>query len=341
MKMKNNNKTSFFTNVKDSICSFEKYPEMATKPATTIYKYFIQLIAILTVVITIFSVYDISKKLKTTLGVLVNDIPEFTIENNELKTSDDKETVVQKSDTLFNLIIVDSNEIDEQKEENYNEYLKNNKVGIALLKDKVKISVGYTIAEYSYENIVSVYNINSKQQILDYFNTKNVIMMYVAMFIMLFIYLYCAYLFSSFMDALILGAIGYVTALILKLRIRFTAMIKIAIYALTLPILLNLIYIVVNNLTGIEVKYFAAMYMGIAYIYIITAILMLKADLIKRQDELSKIIEEQENVKRELERKEEEKRQEEEEQRRQEQRKKEKKEKEDDEDEGEPQGENA
>ena len=40
--MKNNNKTSFFTNVKDSICSFEKYPEMATKPATTIYKYFIQ-----------------------------------------------------------------------------------------------------------------------------------------------------------------------------------------------------------------------------------------------------------------------------------------------------------
>ena len=83
------------------------------------------------------------------------------------------------------------------------------------------------------------------------------------------------------------------------------------------------------------------MYMGIAYIYIITAILMLKADLIKRQDELSKIIEEQENVKRELERKEEEKRQEEEEQRRQEQRKKEKKEKEDDEEEGEPQGENA
>lgn len=340
MKMENNNKTSFFTNVKDSICSFEKYPEMATKPATTIYKYLIQLIAILTIIVTIFSVYDISKKLKTTLEILENDIPNFTIENNELSASGE-EVIVQNGEALFSIIIVDSNDIDEQKEEKYNEYLKNNKVGIALLKDKVKISIGYSIAEYSYENITSVYNFNSKQQILDYFNTKNVIMMHIAIFIMIFVYMYCAYLVSSFMDAVILGAIGYVTALILKLRIRFTAMIKIAIHALTLPILLNLAYIILNNLTGIEVKYFAAMYMGIAYIYIITAILMIKADLIKRQDELSKIVEEQENVKRELERKEEEKRQAEEEQKRQEQKKKEEKEKEDDEEEGEPQGENA
>lgn len=339
--MKKNKKISFWTYLKECICDFEKYPEMATRPATTIYKYFLKLIAIIAVIATIVSVYDISKKINTTLEILEHDIPEFTIEDNHINMSNEEEIIIENNDSLFNFILVDVNELDEPLQKKYDEHLKNNELGIAILKDKIEISIGSSLAEYSYENIQKVYNINNKEQILEYFN-QNSTMLYVITFIMLFVYLYCAYIISTFMDAVILGALGYVTALILKIRIRFTAMIKMAIHGLTLPILLNSIYIIINSLTGIEIEYFSVMYMGISYVYIITSILMIKTDLIKRQSELTKIMEEQQNVKRELEQKEEEKREEKEQSDKDEQKKKEKNEENKKEEvEGEPQGENA
>lgn len=97
-----------------------------------------------------------------------------------------------------------------------------------------------------------------------------------------------------------------------NLRIKYKAAYNIAVYSLSLPILLNLIYAVINILTGYTISYFSIMYMAITCIYIITAILMIKADVIKKQMELSKIIQEQEKIKLELERQEEEKRQQEE-----------------------------
>ena len=126
-------------------------------------------------------------------------------------------------------------------------------------------------------------------------------------------------------------------------------MCKIAIHSLTLPILLNALIVLIEAFTNFKIEYFEIMYIGISYIYIITAILMIKDDIIKNQKELTKIIEEQEKVRLELERQKEEEEEKKEEQRREkekeEQRKKEKKENKE-KDEGkdvgnEPQGENA
>ena len=54
------------------------------------------------------------------------------------------------------------------------------------------------------------------------------------------------------------------------------------------------------------------MYMAITCIYIFTAILMIKSDVIKKQFELSKIIAEQERIRAEMARKEQEQKEEEE-----------------------------
>ena len=89
-------------------------------------------------------------------------------------------------------------------------------------------------------------------------------------------------------------------------------MYNIAVYSLTLPILLNLIYTVINTLTGYTITYFPIMYTGVTCIYIFTAILMIKSDIIKKQMELSKIIQEQEKIKEEMARKELERKEEEE-----------------------------
>ena len=128
------------------------------------------------------------------------------------------------------------------------------------------------------------------------------------------------------MDAILLAILGYMTAILLRLRLKFSAMCHMAVHSLTLPILLNLGYMILQTFTGFQIKYFEAMYVGVAYIYIIAAILMIKSDVMKKQQELAKIIEEQEKVKEEMERQ-----KEEEERRKEEQRKEEKKKQEEEE----------
>lgn len=72
-----------------------------------------------------------------------------------------------------------------------------------------------------------------------------------------------------------------------------------SVYALTLSIILYMIYIIANLFIGFTVKYFEIAYNAIAYIYITTAMLMMKSDLIKQQMEVGKIIQEQKKIREE------------------------------------------
>lgn len=69
---------------------------------------------------------------------------------------------------------------------------------------------------------------------------------------------------------------------------------------------------VINILTGYTIKYFDILYMTIASIYVIAAILIIRSDIIKQQIELSKIMQEQEKVRLEIEEKERQKKEQEE-----------------------------
>ena len=116
------------------------------------------------------------------------------------------------------------------------------------------------------------------------------------------------------------------------MKIKYSALYNIAAYSLTLPIILNIFYVIVQAFTGFQIKYFEVMYTTIASIYVATAILMIRSDVIKKQIELTRIVSEQEKVREELKkREEEEKQQEEKERQKKEEDKKRKKEKEKDE----------
>ena len=70
-------------------------------------------------------------------------------------------------------------------------------------------------------------------------------------------------------------------------------------YATTLSIVLYLIYGIVNIFTGFTIIYFDVAYNAISFIYVATAILIIRNDLIKQQIEVGKIIEEQKKIKEE------------------------------------------
>ena len=187
---------------------------------------------------------------------------------------------------------------------------------------------------------------NLKDFIAKNFSSSNETLIYITIFFMAYIYTFSIYFVSILTDVLLLGAFGYFTAIILRIHLKYNAMCKIAVYSLTLPLILNAIYILIRTFTTFQIKYFEAMYIGIAYIYIVTAILMIKSDILKNQQELTKILQEQEKVRQELEKKEEEAKKEEKskEEEKEKQREKEKKEKDDEQNQKngeEPQGENA
>ena len=147
----------------------------------------------------------------------------------------------------------------------------------------------------------------NKQDIVNYVNSSQIISLYASLFLTIFIYAFTMYLLSTISNALVLSLFGYLTSWLARLKIRWVAILNMSIYALTLPILLNAIYIGVNIFTQFNIEYFQVMYLAVAAIYLIAAIFILKDDFIKKQQELLKIIEVQAKIKQEKDEKEEKK----------------------------------
>ena len=189
---------------------------------------------------------------------------------------------------------------------------------------------------------------NLTRQISENYSETNQVFIYIGVFAISYLYMFVINIISIAIDIILLGAFGYFTAIIIRLHLKFSAMCKIALHSLTLPIILNMVYILIKTFTNFEIKYFELMYISIAYIYIVTAILMIKYDVMKNQQELNKIIQEQEKVRQEMERKkkeEEEKerkeREEREEKDRKDNKKNDEKDKQENQNDEEPEGENA
>lgn len=294
----------FFRTVLKSIKSFEKYEDFGLEGMGKTSIYLVKIVAIFTLVITIMSIYNFSNSLNVAISYFGENVKSLTYEDGVLQVNDNEKLEISSQSNITGKIIVDTSELTEEQINEYRENLKNENNGIALLKDRIilKNEMLSAISEASYKDFFAEYNITSlnKQAVLDYFN-DNAIKIYSSIFITLYIYMFAVYIASILVDALVLGALGYLTARITKMKIRFAAAFSMGVHALTLPIILNMLYVILNGFTGYTIKYFQFMYTAISYIYIITAILIIRSDYIKRQAELEKIKSEQEKIRSELE----------------------------------------
>ena len=106
------------------------------------------------------------------------------------------------------------------------------------------------------------------------------------------IIVFISFFATIILDVFTLSVFGLFTCLIAKIKMNYKAVFNMSIYALTLSIILKIIYIVITMLTSFEIKYFEIMYIAIAYISLAAAIFLIKSDVIKQHLELMKIIEE-------------------------------------------------
>ncbi|MBQ2917239.1 MAG: DUF1189 family protein, partial [Clostridia bacterium] len=195
----------------------------------------------------------------------------------------------------------------------------------------------------AYEQLGKTYDLTNinKENILLFLSGNNLVKIYTIFVVIVFAYLYIIYLIQFLLDILLLSVVAYLLSKIVGIKFKYKSIFSISAYALTLPIILYMIYMIVNLFTGFTVKYFEIAYNAIAYIYVITAMLMIKSDLIKQQIEVGKIIAEQKKIREEKKKEEENKKEEQKDKESKEDKKEKKEKKENKGKEGEPEGSKA
>lgn len=284
-------KKSFFKKLYYSIFKLEKYGELSAEGVGRALGYLFKLSIVVAIIISIGTIIKINNLKQKGIDFLNDQIGEFSYSNGVIKL--EKDEPFRAPSTTFSEVIVDTKAI---SEEQINQYLNSfeAKKGILVLRDKILVKglLGDGAITYTYDKTLKDLNITelNKQQAIDYLNGPEMWKIYGVAFAIIVLFLTGFILVPIVLNAIILSIFGYLVTFIARVRMRYAAVFNLAVYSLTLSILLNTIYIVIKMLSGFTMKYFQVMYIGVAVIYLIAAIFLLKSEFIKIQQEVSRIV---------------------------------------------------
>lgn len=307
------NKKSFFKKIWYSITKIEKYPEMAIEGVGKAVAYLAKLVIIISIILSAWLTYQTYTELNKGLDYLKNEFPNFSYKEGKLNVENNQEPIIFEREDIKKIII--DTQTDSQEEINsYLNSMNKNGGGTVVTKDKIiiKNSVTDGAIQYNYPDIFGASGIQefSKEDVVNLKNNTNMSILIVNVFLTLFVYGFIMYFITTLSYVLLISVLGFLATTMLKMKMRYTPIFNMSIYAITLSVILNIIYLVVNIFTGFVIEYFQVMYITVATIYLIAAIMIMKSEFIKKQAELMKIVEAQKIVKKELENNKEEKKEE-------------------------------
>lgn len=340
----------FFKKIKYSIVNIEKYPNMSAQGFGKAISYLAKIVIMLTIVFCLGIVYQIHLIINEGIEYLQNSFPEFSYKEGTLSVDSETPIIISAEDSVAGETIIDTITEDQTVINQYTNQITNAGGGIIILKDRIIVknaSIAGTIS-YSYVDVLQATGINefNKQDIINFARSGKIVTLYISVFLTIFMYVFIMYFLSTLSDALLLSFFGFFTAWLARIKMRYVAIFNMAVYALTLSIILNMLYIGINIFVPFEMEYFQVMYAAVAAIYLVAAIFILKSEFIKKQMELMKITEAQEIIKKQMEEKEEKERAREEEKKKEKEKNEKKKDKKENEeknknDSEEPQGSGA
>lgn len=294
-------KMGFFKKIWYSIDKVDKYSELAEEGVKKALKYISLLVLILAIIAGGAYIVRTTSAIKEISKYIEEKTPDFTYSNGVLDIKSDE--IIKDTDNEFGKIIVDTKTEDEEQIKKYIEEINNEDNAIIILKSELKIKqTGIQgLINYNYNELLENTGMTelNKQDIVNYLRSSKMITMYLNLFIVLVAYSFVIYFINTMFYVVIISVFGYLTAIILKLKLRFSAIFSMAIYSITLPTLLYMIYIGVNAFFTYNINYFDIMYVLIAAIYMIAAIFILKTEFNKTQGEVQKIVEVEEQIKEE------------------------------------------
>lgn len=319
-------KPNFFKKVWYSITKIEKYPDMASDGLGTAIGYLAKIVVFIAVVLCLGMMFQTYGLVQEGISYLQNEFPEFSYKDGILNIKSENEMRIESENSILGKIIIDT-KAEEEKVNQYIDEVTEEGEGIIILKDKiiVKNSAIVGTISYSYKETFEPMDITefTKQDVINYANSNQIITLYLSIFCTIFIYAFIMYLLTTLSNAVMLSVFGYITTVLARIKMRYVAIFNMSAYALTLSTILNMLYIAINVFIPFNMEYFQVMYVAVAAIYLVAAILILKTEVMKQQVELMKIAEAEEIIKKEMQEKE---RQEKEKKEKEERRKKDKKE---------------
>ena len=275
-------KINFFKKAWYSITKFEKYVEMSLEGTGRALKYLIQIASIFALIIASIGIFNINENLNAFVKNINENVPDFKYAEGQIALA---ETEVNKMYTINDVNL------------NYKDIIRNdsetNNSGIIILKDKViqisKLLDGEEEISLDYDNVMkNIFghtNVEiTKTSLIEFLNTDGRTNIIIVNFIAYFILYHIIHFSSGLIYALVLAAIGYVSAKITKLKLNFSQLFAMSIYAFTLSNILNMIYFIVNYFTNITIKYFDVAYISIAYVYLIAVLFLMKNYFSRKQE---------------------------------------------------------
>lgn len=275
-------KLKFFKRLKISIFNIEHYHLIAADGWKRGLKYLIKLIILFSIILSIFITSKIYKSINDFAKYANDNIPDFRIENNELIIDSDAPIVIEKNNQLNLKIIIDN----KKSPEEYMDELDNNEENIIFVGKNKTVLRTYFDGEiaYSYEEIEG--SIEKDELLEEIRDTR----LYFIMFTYVLTTVLIMYLVSTLINTLALSIVGNIVSKMIGLPLKYSAIFSISASSMSLPIVISLIYAIINLLTGFTIENFQIMYTIISYIYMIISLIIMRINVVKNNiDVITKI----------------------------------------------------
>ena len=314
--MKNKSSISFPKRFIMSIKDIDKYSTFTEQKFLNGFYYFSILIAIFSLIVTIVSVICLNY-LKNDFISEVQKLPDFKIENNKFSIDWEEDIINEDSYFLNNILnTVFGNEISNMTYNTKTKILLSNSIAPDTLSDEDKNYEGVFVGvysnriilyslensiSYSYENLTNNYGLKEvidKQEFIDAVNNAFNARMVISIFLG---FLLSNYLLNLF-NVLTFALLGFFLGKIMGLKLPYGKVLNIAFSAITLPLVLQLVYKIIRVFTGFQILHFDILFTIISYLYIsVSLYLIYKNDKTNTSKQRIKTIKEEIEEKLELE----------------------------------------
>ena len=273
---------SFFRRMKMSIFDFDKYHIIASEGLGRAMMYLIKLMLLFALVMSAASIIKVSQLLDQGIEYFSSNVPNFYFENNEFILDSDTDVTIENHEyTDFKIILTNSETYSEDEIRDFDG------LTVAFTKKHVllKQQNSTSITTQTYEELGNTIDLNeiNKNYIVNMFSGENSYNILANIFAVIFISTFLTYFLTAILDTIALSLLGFIVSRLIRIPFKYGALYSLSISAITLPVILNAIYLIVNMFTGFVIPYFQIMYTLIAYVYLIAALLIMRSEIIKKK----------------------------------------------------------
>ena len=273
---------SFFKRIKMSIFDFDKYHIMASEGIGRAMMYLVKLILLFSLIITAASMLKISQLFEQVVTFFSDNVPNFHFEDNQFILESDNDYSIENHEYVdFKIILTNSEEYNEEEIKDFDGIVAVLTKNHLLFKQQNSTS----ITTQTYEEISNQIDLSqvNKEFVTNAVKGDKAYGIFMNILSILFITTFFSYFFTAIIDSLALALLGYIVSRIIRIPLKLTALYSLSISAITLPVIINAIYLVVNLFTGFVIPYFQIMYTLISYVYLIAALLIMRSEIIKKK----------------------------------------------------------